>query len=99
MHMNFVQNLGDTSYIPQFAIGGLARAEIIDRSVIGVTFHKPYAETAGGLVLPVCEFVWTIPAWIAARAQQQKIANELVRIGLIEISERYGLRDVALLAH
>jgi hypothetical protein len=80
--MDFVKRLGDTSCIPQIAVGGIARAEIIDRSIVNFIFFKPQTVTESGLVVPVCELLWSIPAWLAARIDLQKVAAEITRNGL-----------------
>ena len=94
--MDFVNNLGDCANLPEFAVGGVARAEIIDNCVVRVTFFKPCSEPAAEKI-PVCELVWTIPAWLAARAALAQIAIAIVEGGLGPV----GLNaiDVSLLHH
>lgn len=96
--MDFVQALGDTSNIPEFAVGGVARAEIIDNCVVRVIMFKSQCAQHGGLHIPSCELVWTIPGWIAARPDLQKIAVEISRRGLDQ-QVRHGLAAVGLLRH
>lgn len=76
--MEFTEHLADTSGIPEFAVGGPARAEIIDGCMVRVTFYKPV--TNGETVkIPVVELVWSIPAWLAARDALAAFAMELAQ--------------------
>lgn len=93
--MDFVQNLGDSSGILEIAIGGVGRAEIIDNCLVRVTFFKP--PTDGETIRqPVCQLIWTIPAWLAARVALHDIAMEIARLGLPESA---GIKDVSLARH
>lgn len=85
--MEFVQSLGDTSNIPEYAVGGVGRAEIIDDCLVRITLFKP-CPTGTDAHIPVCELLWTVPAWIAARAELQQVASEIARRGLDQPARR-----------
>lgn len=55
---------------PEFFVSGVAAAEIIDSSVVKITF---YSETHGDKV-PVATFVWTLKGWQKARDHLRLIA-------------------------
>lgn len=94
--MDFVPNLGDATNILEIAVGGIGRAEIIDNCIVRVTFFKPAAANDTTRT-PVCQLVWTIPAWISARASLQELAVQVARIGVTDTGSRTS--DVSLSHH
>lgn len=83
--MQFVPNLMEGIDVPEHMVGGVARVEIIDGSLVRVTFYKPPSGRTGVLV-PACELLWTIPAWLAAREPLSKVAVALANGAKLEIA-------------
>lgn len=67
--MDFVEGLGDTSGIPEFAADAIGRLEVRNGRV-RVTL---VAYRDGGIAFPVVSMVWSAEAWSAAQADVEKM--------------------------
>lgn len=97
--MDFVDNLSDTTNLPEFTIGGVGRAEIIDNCMIRVTlFRAP--DPGANMHVPVVQLIWSIPAWCAARVILQTVAEQLMKMGAgIHMETSPCVADVSLERH
>lgn len=80
--MDFVETVGDTTNLPVFFVGGVARAEILDNCMVRITMLRVSDPGADAMPIPECQFVMSIRAWCLVRAAMAQLADAIAKLGL-----------------
>lgn len=78
--MDFVNSVVDVGIAPEFAIDGMARAELLNGR-LRITLYRETLNGDGSIQrYATCSIVWTLPAFLASRAQHIRLREYLEKV-------------------